>query len=253
MGGTYQFQFGQVFAYSDEILAGLSLTVSLALQAIAISFGIGVVGALARTQCGRIASFIVASYVEIVRNTPFLIQAFFIFFGLPSIGLRLDPETAALIALSLNGGAYLTEIIRAGILSIPKGQVEAGYALGLSKPQVYRDVVLVPALRAIFPALTAEFVVIFLATSVCSAIAVDELTAAAISIDSQILRSFEVYSLLLGAYLGLTILLSGSFALIERRFLNWGADSRPRSGLGAVLHRLSRGHTPKTAIEGPLP
>lgn len=253
MGGTYQFQFGQVLAYSDELLSGLALTVSLSLQAIAISFAIGVLGALARTQGNRAASFLVASYVEIIRNTPFLIQAFFIFFGLPSVGLRLDPETAALIALSLNGGAYLTEIIRAGILSIPRGQVEAGYALGLGRLQVYRYVVLAPALRAIFPALTAEFIVIFLATSVCSAIAVDELTAVAISVDSQILRSFEVFSLLLAVYLGLTLLLSASFALIERHFLNWGADRTSRDGLASVLRRLSRGHASQTAIEGPLP
>lgn len=251
MGGSYQFQFGQVFAYSDQLLQGLWLTITLSAQAIAISFVIGVLGALVRTQGGRIASALVGAYVEIIRNTPFLVQAFFIFFGLPSAGIRLDPETAALIALSLNGGAYLTEIVRAGISSIPKGQIEAGRALGLGPLQIYRYVVLAPALKAIFPAMTAEFIVIFLATSVCSIIAVDELTATAINIDSQILRSFEIFSLLLAVYLGLSILLSAFFALIEHFFLRWGDERASTAGFRFIVQRLMPGPQvkPVAAIE----
>jgi polar amino acid transport system permease protein len=238
---NYQFQFGQVWPYTEELVDGLLVTLQLSAHAILFSLVLGVLGASARTQGGRIANFIVTAYVEIVRNTPFLVQAFFIYFGLPSLGIRLDPETAAAIALSLNGGAYLTEIIRAGINSIPCGQFEAGRALGLGRFQIYRYVVLLPALRAIFPAVTAEIIVIFLATSVCSAIAVDELTAVAISVDSQILRSFEVYTVLLGVYLALTIVLSVVLSVIERNFLSWGGSRRGRSLLSGAFRRLAFG------------
>ena len=109
------------------------------------------------------------AYIEIIRNTPFLVQIFFIFFGLPSLGLRLTPNGAALLALVVNFGAYGTEIIRAGIEAIHKGQVEAGTALGLSKLQVFRYIIMKPALRTVYPALTSQFIYLMLTSSVVSA------------------------------------------------------------------------------------
>src|SRR6185312_16853259 len=97
-------------------------------------------------------------FIEVTRNTPFLVQIFFLFFALPELGLKLNPTVTAIIALGLNGGAYAIEIIRGGVESIHKGQVEAGLALGLHRGDVFRFVVLRPAPRAVFPSLTGQFV-----------------------------------------------------------------------------------------------
>ena len=123
--------------------------------------------------------WLVMAFVELIRNTPFLVQIYFIFFALPLAGVRLDPTPTAIIALGVNGGAYAIEIIRGGVQSIGKGQVEAGLALGLHKAQVFRLIVLKPALRAIFPSLASQFILLTLTTSIASAISAYELTSVA--------------------------------------------------------------------------
>ena len=145
---------------------------------------IGVVGVAIRRSGRRLPAAIVIGFVEIVRNTPFLVQIFFIFFVLPLLGLRLNPTVTAIIALGINGGAYAIEIIRGGVESIHKGQVEAGLALGLHPAQVYRLIVLKPALRAIYPSLTSQFILLTLTTSICTSIAAYELTSVAQRIES---------------------------------------------------------------------
>lgn len=112
-----------------------------------------------------------------IRNTPFLVQIFFIFFGLPAAGISMSPNTAALVALVVNVGAYGTEIIRTGIESIPRGQIEAGRALGLSPVQIFRHVVMIPALRNIYPSLTSQFIYLMLTSSVVSIISANDLAS----------------------------------------------------------------------------
>jgi polar amino acid transport system permease protein len=168
--------------------------------------------------------WIVGAYVEAIRNTPFLIQLFMVFFGLPALGLRLDADTAALLAMVINVGAYATEIVRAGIENITRGQIEAGRALGLKPLQVFRHIVLMPAIQTVYPALTSQFILIMLNSSVCSAIAADELTAAANDIQSRSFRSFEVYFVVTGIYLVMSLAFSTVFAVIERTFLSRGRD-----------------------------
>ena len=129
--------------------------------------------------------WLVIAFVEAIRNTPFLGQIYFIFFALPLAGIRLDPTTTAIIALGVNGGAYAIEIIRGGVQSINKGQIEAGFALGLSRTQVFRLIVLKPALRAIFPSLTSQFIMLTLTTSIASAISAYELTSVGQAIESR--------------------------------------------------------------------
>src|SRR5690606_2108363 len=136
-------------------LEGAVLTLQLSAATMAIGLVIGVLGALARSWGVVPLRLVAAAYVETIRNTPLLIQIFIVFFGLPSAGLRLDATTAAVVALSINLGAYATEIIRAGIQAIHKSQVEAGLSLGLSRLQVFRYIVLFPALKVIYPALAS--------------------------------------------------------------------------------------------------
>jgi polar amino acid transport system permease protein len=142
-----------------------------------------------------------------------------VFFGLPSAGIRLTPNTAALLALVVNASAYGIEIIRAGIESIQKGQIEAGKALGLKPLQVFRLVVLKPAVQAVYPSLTSQFILLMLNSSVCSAIAANELTAAAGDIQSRNFRSFEVYFVVTCMYFVLSLIFWGIFDLLERKYL----------------------------------
>jgi polar amino acid transport system permease protein len=140
------------------------------------------------------------------------VQLFIVYFGLPSVGLRLDAGTAAVAALSINLGAYATEIVRAGVQSVRRSQIEAGVSLGLSRLQTFRHVVLVPALAAIYPALASQFVLLMLATSVVSQIAAEELFHAATILQSRTFRDFEVYLVTGGFYLAMALGFRALFA-----------------------------------------
>jgi polar amino acid transport system permease protein len=216
---TYQFEFGDVFAYWPELVAGVVHTLVLSALAMAIGMAVAVLGALAKTSGPKWLRWILDAYIELIRNTPFLIQIFMIYFGLPAAGLRLSSDSAALLALVVNVGAYGIEIIRAGIESISKGQIEAGKSLGLRPLQIFRYVVLKPSIQAIYPSLTSQFILLMLNSSVCSAIAASELTAAAGDIQSRNFRSFEVYFVVTCIYFGMSALFWGIFAGIERAFL----------------------------------
>ena len=142
---------------------------------LAIIIGIG--GVILRDSRQPAMRWIVVAFVELIRNTPFLVQIYFIFFALPLVGIRLNPTPTAIIALGINGGAYAIEIIRGGVQSIHKGQIEAGLALGLHKLQVFRLIVFKPAMRAIYPSLASQFMLLTLTTSIASAISAYELTS----------------------------------------------------------------------------
>jgi polar amino acid transport system permease protein len=146
---TYQLDFAQVLAYTPTLLRGAWVTIQLTAASTALGLLIGIVGALCRSARSRVLRGIAATYVELIRNTPFLVQLFFVFFGLPSLGIKLTSGQAALLAMVVNLGAYATEIVRAGIQAIPRGQIEAGLSCGLARWQVFRYVVLVPALQQI--------------------------------------------------------------------------------------------------------
>jgi polar amino acid transport system permease protein len=180
---------------------------------------VAVAGALGKTSGPKPLRIVIDAYIELIRNTPFLIQIFMIFFGLPSLGIRLSSNTAAVVALVVNVGAYGIEIIRAGIESIGKGQIEAGRALGLKPLQIFRLIILKPAIQAIYPSLTSQFILLLLNSSVCSAIAATELTAAAGDIQSRTFRSFEVYFVITCMYFVMSLCFWGVFGAIEKTWL----------------------------------
>jgi polar amino acid transport system permease protein len=189
----YVFHFGPVLKQWPLLLWGLQRTLELSVMSMVFGLAIGIVGAVAKTYGPRPVRALAVGYVELIRNTPLLIQLYFIFFTLPFVGLRLSSDTAAVVALSIHLGAYATEIVRAGIESIPGGQIEAGRALGLSKGQIIRFVVLKPAIRAVYPALCGQFILQLLGSSIVSAIAAEELTAIANNLVMQTFRNFEIY------------------------------------------------------------
>jgi polar amino acid transport system permease protein len=217
----YTLDFLVVWQALPALLWGCLGTLALALAGMTLAMVIGVAGVAALDSRMAWLRAIVIGFVEIVRNTPFLVQIFFLFFALPLIGLKLSPTATAIIALGVNGGAYAIEIIRGGVQSIHKGQIEAGYALGLHKGQVFRFVVLKPALRAIYPSLTGQFIMLTLTSSICSAVSAYELTSVAQRIESDTFRSFEVYFFVTFLYLAISWLLMSGFAIISHRFLSY--------------------------------
>ena len=213
--------------YREQLLAGLWMTLGLSVASIAAGTLIGIVLASLRSVRAGLVRGLVDGYVEVIRNTPFLVQLFIIYFGLPGLGLRVGAVTAALIGMTLNLAAYSTEIIRAGIESIHKSQVEAGESLGLTQFQVYRHVIILPAIAKVYPALCSQFVLMMLASSICSAISTPELTAAAAFAQSQSYRSFEIYIAVTLIYLALALCLRAALALIGRRLFGRRRSSQP--------------------------
>ena len=186
-------QFRPVLVHLDWLMLGLVKTLQLAVLSIVLGTMIGMLGAIGRSFGPRWLSWIIGAYVELIRNTPLLIQLYIVFFSLPLIGLKFSSDTAAIIALSIHLGAYATEILRAGVESVPAGQIEAAKALGLSSYRIIRHVVIAPAVRAVYPALSAQFILQLMGTSIVGAIAAEELTAIANNLMMQTFRSFEVY------------------------------------------------------------
>jgi len=211
---NYSFRFAPVINRMDQLLDGVVTTVEVSAVAIVLGFLLGIAGALALRSRRRVVRMPVHAYVEAIRNTPLLAQLFFIYFGLPGIGLRLGAITAALIALVVNLGAYTTEIVRGGIDAVPRGQWDAGLALGLTRLQVFFLVVLKPALKIMFPALASQFTLLMLATSILSQIGVEDLFHMGSLIDSATYRSFEVYAVVCGLYLALALAFRVVFAAI---------------------------------------
>lgn len=218
---TYQFQFRDVLAYWPTLLEGVAMTLTLTVVSMAGGLLVGIVGAAAQLYGPQPFRTLATCYVEVIRNTPLLIQLFIVFFGLAQIGLRMDAPIAAIVALMVNVGAYATEIVRAGLQAIPRTQVEAGHALGLSGYQVFRHVVLAPALKMMFPALASQFTLLLLASSVVSLISVDDLFHVASIIQSRTFRDFEVYTMIGIVYLALALICRAGLTLIY-----WGAFGR---------------------------
>ncbi len=216
---NYVFQFGTVWREWPLLLDGLLLTIQLSITAMVLGLGVGIACAAGSVYGNTMLRGIIRCYVEIIRNTPFLVQLFMIFLGLPALGVRLSPDQAAALALTVNVGAYASEIIRAGIESVPRGQSEAGLALGLSRFQIFRLIVIKQALAAVFPALSSQFILLMLGTSVVSAIASEELTATANSIQSRTFRAFEIYFVVTLIYLALALAFREAFRFVYSRWV----------------------------------
>jgi len=202
--------WGTILAYAPAFLTALWLTAAMSALAFGFAFVLGVLGALARRSGMRALRFVATVYVEAIRNTPVLLQLFMIYFALPEIGIRLGAFEAGVAALAVNAGAYLTEIVRAGLQSVPKGQLEAARSIGLGPRDVFRSVVFPQALRSVYPPVINQFIQVILGSSLVSQIALPELTNTAQTINSHTLLTMHVFTIALVLYL----LLSNVTALL---------------------------------------
>ncbi|MGL9721733.1 MULTISPECIES: amino acid ABC transporter permease [Symbiopectobacterium] len=216
---TYQLNFAALWPYWPELLAGLWVTVQLTAMATFGGIAIGICGAALRSGRPSLPSRLWGLYVELIRNTPFVVQLFFIVFGLPTLGWKLTAGEAALLAMLINLGAYSTEIIRAGIQVTPKGQWEAARVLGLTRMQTFVRVILPPAMQRIYPALVSQCIIVMLGSSVVSQVSYEELTFAANLIQSRTFLSFEVYLVTTLFYLVLSLLMRQLLMMAGRRLL----------------------------------
>lgn len=211
---TYEFDFAAVLAYWPLLLEGVWTTLRLTFFSTVFGILIGAFCAVVRTGGPRWARMIVGLYVEFIRNTPLLIQSYFLIFGMASMGLRLPILVGATIALTVNIGAYTTEIVRAGIESIHRGQLEAAECLGLSRMQTYLHVIIRPALERVYPALSSQYVLLMLASSILSSVGVEELFGMSNRIQSDTFRNFEVFVVLGVIYLVLAVVVRAGFSLL---------------------------------------
>jgi polar amino acid transport system permease protein len=218
---AYRFQFQVIWENWDLLLAGVWFTLRLSTLATLLGLAVGIVGALCRTSGHRALGAIAATYVEAIRNTPFLVQLLFIFFGISSLGPKLGSDQAALLALTINFGAYATEIIRAGIQGIDGSQIEAGLSLGLKRLQIFRHVILKPAIANIYPALTSQIVLLMLLSSVVSQISAEELTFVGNFLRSRTFRDFEIYLAVALIYIALALTFKLLAHLLHRRLFKF--------------------------------
>ncbi|WP_136807688.1 amino acid ABC transporter permease [Desulfosediminicola flagellatus] len=215
----YQFSFEPIFSNWQLLAKGAFLTLVLTAIGSVVGLSIGTIGAVSRAWRLPALSGIFTIYVECIRNTPFLVQLYFIFFGLPALGVKLNGWEASILAMVINLGAYSTEIIRAGVMSIPKGMLEAAESLAMNRWQSLRYVVLRPALKNVWPALCSQIIIVMLGSAVCSQIAAEELTYAANLIQTRTFRAFEIYLTSTLIYLALALFVRKILQFIGQQFI----------------------------------
>lgn len=219
------FNLGDLSPYASLLLTSLWVSVYISVLAMGVGGAFGVALYRGKVAEVRVVRIISSAYIEVFRNTPLLVQLYLIYFGLPELGVNLDPIWAGIVALTLNNAAYTAEIYRAGFESVPHGLVEAGQALGMRGRQVFRFIVFMPATRNVFPALTNQFILLFLASSIASIIGLPELMNSILNINSQTYRTFEILAVGGLLYFIVSGILALGSKLVEMRLFKWAVNS----------------------------
>jgi polar amino acid transport system permease protein len=225
-----EYQWRTVLAYLPDYLHAAVLALRITVLGFVLAFALAVIAALARDSGSRVLRFAGACYVEVIRNTPVLLQIFIVYFAFPTLGIRLSAVTAGIIALGVNVGAYLTEVVRAGFSSVERGQLEAAQVLGLSRLSVFTYIVAPQALRNVYPSLVNNLVQVLLGTSLLSTIAVPEITGVATVINARTLLFVQVFGIAVVAYLILSYGLSVAADVIRRLLFRAPSAGRPAPG-----------------------
>ena len=215
----YHFNFSYIWRHFDRLFYGLVLSLELALVSIAIGMIIGLLMALVYVESGKSIRFFVASYVELIRNSPLLLLVYLIFYGIPSIGwFQYSATTSFIVTLSIYSGAYLVEVFRSGLAAVPEGLIDAGKAIGMKPWQRLISIRIPTMFRIVLPALSNTYISLFKDTSIASVIAVPELMYGAQWINFNTFRIIEVYTVITPMYLvtGYVILLS--LRQVEKKF-----------------------------------
>ena len=214
-----QLDFLAVLEHWPALLRGAGFTLALSAAAAVVGVSVGVACGWARALGPAWLQRVVGMYVELIRNTPFIVQLFFIYFGLPGLGVKLSPEIASVLAMVVNLGAYAAEIVRAGIEGTPRGQIEAARSLALNEWQVFTRVVLPPALGRVWPAMVSQIVIVMLGSAVCGQIAAAELSYQANLIQSRNFRAFEAFIVATVIYLTLSVAVRRALYWAGRRYI----------------------------------
>lgn len=220
----YELNFAALLEYQDVLLSGLWMTIKLTVFTTIGGILLGILGAAARRHPNAALRRLSGAYVELIRNTPFIVQLFFVFFGLPALGIKMTEIEAGVLALVINLGAYLTEIIRAGIDATPKGQIEAARTLGLSRRQIFTHIILPPAFQRVYTSIVSQCIIVMLGSAVVSQISVEDLTFAANFIQSRNFLSFESYLVAALLYL----LLAFAMRLLFNLFGTWAFSRKEK-------------------------
>lgn len=204
----YSVNFGQIVEYIPYLLGGAWFSLQIAFLAYCGGMVIGLVGAIAKTFGGRLLARLAHLYVVFVTNTPQLVQIYFLYFALPEAGIMMSSYQAVLLAMTINAGAYLTEIQRAGFMSVRQTEMEAAETLGMSLLQQVRYVILPHIARVLFPPLSNHFILMTLGTSMAALFGVEELMGRAFNVNAETFRSIEVFSVTAGMYVVVTLFAS---------------------------------------------
>jgi len=217
----YVFHFGTIWANWQLFVHGLMVTLEIAVLGMAAGTVLGIIGAVGRNSKNNIARIISTSYVEVIRNTPLLVQLFLWYFGLGFLRINISPLWCVVIALGVNNGGYLTEIVRAGIEAIKEEQIKAGFSLGMSKFQVFRYCIIAPALGVVFPAVGNQFVISILASALAMIIGVRDLTYEAVNLQAHTFRSIETYIVAVIIYIVLSKVIIQFMTMLDKRLFKY--------------------------------
>ena len=204
--------------YGPQLLLGFWMTIKIVLCAIALGMPLGLILALGRRSQNIFLQFISTSFIEVFRNTPFIIQVFLFYYVLPFYGLRLSAEYVGILALAAFGSAYFAEIIRAGIDAIPKGQLESARAIGMTDWQAMRYIILPQTISIIIPPLTNQTLSLIKESAILSTITVRELTMTGIMVQGETFRPFEAFIMIAILYWALNETIATILRKIERNY-----------------------------------
>lgn len=216
MTPAYSFDFWAILRYWPELVRAAGVAALLSVLTFLVGTALGIFGAIGRISRHRVVYAISTGYVELFRNTPLLVQLYIAYYGLEGVGIHLDAFSAALLAMSLNSGAYESEIIRGGIIAVGRGQIEAAFSVGMTYAQTLRKVIIPYAIQVIYAPLGNQFIGIILGSSVASVITVPEITYVGLNIGSRSYRDFETFLVIWAVYIAVNLLLSALFRLSGR-------------------------------------
>ncbi|WP_462325059.1 ABC transporter permease subunit [Desulfoplanes sp.] len=218
--GNFQFKFDAVWEAIPILLQGAELTVIIALVGLFIGFILGAGAGLCRISRSWFLQKVAGAYIETIRGTPLIVQVMFLYFGLPlALGMRIPPLTAGIVAIAVNAGAYIAEIVRGAVQSISMGQYEAGRSIGLTRGQTMAFVIWPQAFKRMIPPLGNQFIISLKDTSLLVVIGVGELTRSGQEIIATNFRSFEVWLTVAVMYLVLTLSISKILSIVENKLV----------------------------------
>ncbi|MGZ5422534.1 MAG: amino acid ABC transporter permease [Aeromicrobium sp.] len=214
-------QFGEVLPYLPLLLQGLALAIYVSVASMIAGSVVGVLAYLAKVGKSPVLRRVSSAYIEIMRNSPLLVQIYLIYFGLGQAGFQVDALWSTLIAMTLNNGAYTAEIFRAGFDSVPVGQREAARALGMNSRQTFAHVVFMPGIRGVIPSLTNQFILLFLFSSVASVVSLNELTYEIMAANSASLRTIEIFTVGALLYYVTSAVIAAGSRTAELKLFSW--------------------------------